>query len=385
MPKYLKYILLLFVVLRIITLLSAWYGITHITFKSSFPYADAILEPYGNPLFWVWGNFDGVHYLMLAKDGYNFGLTQAFFPGYMLFISGLGKLMHNYLLSALLISHLAFIGSLIMFYKLLRFDYNRKISYWALAFYALFPTSFYFLGVYTESLFLLLLFSAFYLIRKNKLWQASIIGIGLTATRLVGIFIIPAFLLEVWQNILIKSDSKLSIISKLKQHKSIIYTVIPVAGLLMYMAYLSVYHDDPLLFAHVQSKFGAGRDTTHFILIYQVIWRYIKMFITVDRSNPLYYTLIAEFIFSIGAFTLLIWGWIQKIKPSYLLFSFLALILPTLTGTFSSMPRYVIVAFPIFIVLAQIKSKWTKITILSIFIVLLIIFTIMFTRGYWIS
>jgi len=75
----------------------------------------------------------------------------------------------------------------------------------------------------------------------------------------------------------------------------------------------------------------------------------------------------------------------KKIKKEWSVFAWLALLLPTLTGTLASMPRYVLVAFPIFIVLAHIKSDVIKVAILSIFVALLVISLALFTRGYWIA
>jgi len=148
---------------------------------------------------------------------------------------------------------------------------------------------------------------------------------------------------------------------------------------------LWVKFEDPFLFAHVQSGFGAGRETGKLVLLYQVIWRYVKMIFTVDKNNPIYFTVWLEMLASLYAIGLLIWGYIKKVRPSYLLFSFLSFLLPTLTGTFSSMPRYILVLFPIYIVLATIKNKYVRYLILSIHFILLFICTMLFTRGYWIA
>ena len=191
-----KFILTHVLVLRGLTLAAAIVGLYVLPFKPSFPYADVALEPYGSPLFWSWANFDGVHYLRLAQDGYIYGLTQAFFPFYMLLIRWLSYIFINKLLVALLISHICFILALGMFYKLLRLDYSKKIAKWSLLFLIYFPTSFYFLSAYTESLFLLLLLSSFYFLRTKDYLKMRIGGIAVTLTRITGIFLLPAFFYE---------------------------------------------------------------------------------------------------------------------------------------------------------------------------------------------
>ena len=64
------------------------------------------------------------------------------------------------------------------------------------------------------------------------------------------------------------------------------------------------------------------------------------MVATVNSSDPLYFTIWMEFLTGIGfwfyQFILFI-----KQRLSYAVFNFLAYIIPTLTGTFTSLPRYV--------------------------------------------
>lgn len=371
-----KFILNQFLFLRIFTLICAWWAANNVVFKPSFPYSDVVLQQYKNPLLWSWANFDGVHYLILSKDGYAFGLTQAFFPLYFLMIRFGQIIFQDRLITALLISNIFFIASLIVFYKLLRLDYDKKISERIILFLVFFPTSFYFLSAYNESVFLFLLLSIFYFSRKKEWWKAGLVGILLTLTRIVGIFIIPALLYEVLKE---KTFSKKTLI------KNICWVLLPSLGLLSYMGYLNWKFNDPFLFVHVQAGFGAGRDTSKLTLLYQVFWRYIKMIMTVDQSTPLYFTIWLEFLSTISFIGLIIWGFVKKIRPSYLIFSSFSLILPTLTGTFSSMPRYVLVLFPGFILLGLIKQGWIRNVILAIFLSLAIVCIIFFTRGYWIA
>lgn len=367
-----KLILSVFLLLRVITLTASLMGYAQIPFKPSFPYADAILAKYGHQLLWSWANFDGVHYIRLAQDGYVFELTQAFFPAYILLIRLVNILFQNMVVSGLLISHISFIFMLAMLYKLIRIDYSEKIARRVLIFISLFPSSFYFLSVYTESLFLLLLVSMFYYVRTAQIPKAAVCGFGMTLSRIVGILAIPSIILE------LKKDPH-------KKRGAIGLIIFSSMGLLLYMLYLWLEFKDPFLFAHVQSGFGSGRDTTKLVLFYQVIWRYVKMIFTVEKTNPIYFTIWLELISSAYALGLLIWAYIQKVRPSYLLFSFLSYLLPTLTGTFSSMPRYILVLFPIYIVLAQIKHAPLRWSLLAIHIFLLFICTMLFTRGYWIA
>jgi len=82
---------------------------------------------------------------------------------------------------------------------------------------------------------------------------------------------------------------------------------------------------------------------------------------------------------------LLILAFRKKMRTSYLVFGSLAFVLPTLSGTFSSLPRYVLVLFPAFIYLGMIKSKLIQFGLWVIFGLLLIISAALFYQGYWIA
>ena len=106
------------------------------TFGNRFPYVDTLKES-GLP-YWLWsfGNFDGVHYLRIAQDGYAYQYTQVFFPLYPVLIKMVSFITFgNFVVAGLLISNVAFIAGLILFYKLISQNYNRKIAFWSCLFF----------------------------------------------------------------------------------------------------------------------------------------------------------------------------------------------------------------------------------------------------------
>src|SRR4030067_2096994 len=70
-------------------------------FGARFPYFQERLIASGLPhLIWSFGNFDGVHYLGIAKDGYAYQFTQVFFPMYPVLIRLVSYItLGNFLLS----------------------------------------------------------------------------------------------------------------------------------------------------------------------------------------------------------------------------------------------------------------------------------------------
>ena len=150
-------ILVLFLLWRIFQFVIAYFSPNFIppNFGSSFPYFEERLMGSHLPHFiWSFANFDGVHYLGIAKDLYAYQYTQAFFPLYPLLIKVFSHLTFgNLIISGLLISNTAFFIGLLIFYKLITNKFNQKIAIWSVIFILTFPTAFFFGALYTEGLF----------------------------------------------------------------------------------------------------------------------------------------------------------------------------------------------------------------------------------------
>jgi len=119
------------------------------------------------------------------------------------------------------------------------------------------------------------------------------------------------------------------------------------------------------------------------VLLPQVIWRYLKILATTEGLP--FFNAVFELVSTVFAITLLYTAWLKKYKLDWLTFSALAVLIPTLSGTLASMPRYIIVAFPIYIALAQIKNVAAKIAIVLIFALMLAASAVLFTQGYWVA
>ncbi len=194
MPQFIAQVFLLW---RLWLFFLAWLGGEFFRFLPRFPYSDVLLVASGLPN-WIWSfaNFDGVHYLTIAKSGYSSQYTQVFFPLYPILIAFFSKILPflNPIIISLFVSNLFFLFMLLILQKLLNFDYNKTAVKQMIIFLIVFPTSFFFGSIYTESLFLFLVISAFYACRKKQWFLAGIIGALASATRLVGIFLLPALI-----------------------------------------------------------------------------------------------------------------------------------------------------------------------------------------------
>ncbi|OGG24470.1 hypothetical protein A3A79_04780 [Candidatus Gottesmanbacteria bacterium RIFCSPLOWO2_01_FULL_43_11b] len=302
-----------------------------------------------------WANFDGVHYLNIAKAGYRQYL-EAFFPLYPMLIGNSGPIF------ALIISHISFFIGL-LFLKMIG---EQK----SLPLILLFPTSFFFAAVYPESLYLGLAAGTLYALSKQKWGLVGVLGMLASATKIFGVYLLIPAILEY-------------IPTKKKRARDMIAIGLIPLGLVGFMVYLWRKMGDPLAFFHVQPIFGANRSGGELIFLPQVLWRYIKIFITANPATFQYSVAVLEFVAFVFSVYLLFVAW-KKIRKPYFWYSLAVIITPTLTGTLSSFPRYLLAAFPLFFVINTFPKK-IKYVFTVIFILLFVYFASAFLRGYFVA
>src|SRR5690606_35295086 len=152
-----------------------------------------------------------------------------------------------------------------------KIDFSKKIAWKTGLLLLSFLTSSDFGAVYTESSFLLLIVAFFYAIRKGYQSEAVALaaaasGAGIIGSVLTGCLVFEKFLETKY--IIFKPRILLSYLS----------LGLGSLGLLCYMWYLHVHFSDALYFLNAQEAFGAERSSDKLILLYQVIYRYIKIF-----------------------------------------------------------------------------------------------------------
>lgn len=346
-----------------------------------FPYKELLVE-YNLPT-WIssFANFDGIHYLLIAKQNYS-QWEQAFFPLFPLLIHFIFFIVPNYLVAALLLSNGTFIVGLLFFKKLLHMwgIKNSLPLFYLLAF----PTAFFFGAVYTESLFFMLIVLSLYFLYKKNYYLAGLFAGLSSATRLIGVFLMIPFLFHFLE---------------IKKRKISFNWVIlsPLIGLFTYMTYLFFTTGDPLFFFNSQPIFGANR-STHLITLPQVYFRYFKILFLAAHDFQWYLSLFEMAIFTL-VFAVLILELYKSIKRlqmasghprggqrlGMVLFSLVNIVLPTLTGTFSSVPRYVLFSLSFFIVLGEVKNPILRASIFIFFIVSQIVLLSFFVQGYFIG
>jgi len=392
-----KKILIIFLIWRLLDFLIIYFSPKIIPYLGFFPYKE-VLDNFNLPS-WITSlaNFDGLHYILIAKQGYS-QYEQAFFPLYPLLIKFIIPLFfNNQLLAGLMISNISFLFGLFFLTKITG---GEKKGIPTLFFILIFPTSFFFGAVYTEGLFFLIVVSTLYFLKKNNYLLVIILSFLASLTRLVGIFLIIPIIFH-WFSVSFRAKSRNLMTGAI---------ISPIIGLGIYCFYLFKTTGDPLFFLTSQPVFGANR-SSHLIFLPQVYWRYLKIFITAALDSRYFVSVIELLIFNLVFFVLILdlirlllsfraksrnlikrslhsfhsVGMTTWEKFGLNIFSFSNLILPTLTGTFSSIPRYSLLSISFFIYLSQIKNNLIKMFILIVFFILHIVLLGLFRQGYFIS
>ncbi len=278
-------------------------------------------------------NFDGLRYISIAQEGYgtpNTFYSYSLFPLYPLLIKFLSPLF-GYLYSGLFLSHLFLLLSLIAFYRLARLDYSKSVAQKAIMLLLCFPASFFFVSVYSESLFLFLSLTSVYFCRQKKYLFSVLVAALASYTRAAGIFLWLIILVEYLE----ENKGQIKEIFKPK----LLLLLIPPLGFVYYLNYLQIYTSSILKFLpSIPNKF---------VFLHQVILRYLKMIIFIDHTSSLFWVILTELIIGFFMLYLLVVSY-NKIRFSYWLYFFISYLIPTLWGSYSGISRFIVVVFPMF-------------------------------------
>lgn len=310
-----------------------------------------------------WVQWDGPHYLDLAKNWYQEAgqesLWIVFYPLYPILIRIFNFLINDFATASIVVSILFSFSASILLFELTLLDFSKRNAILAVWFLNIFPTAYFLQASYTESVFLTLTMLSIYLFRQNRYLGAGCAGALATMTRINGLTLLPLLFLE------IKTVGK-NIVTLL---------LIPV-GFLIYLLINYLTFKDPLYFFQPLSLYWNKKFAWPWEGIsssFANLWYY---------QDELFYAYIFEFMAIAVIFLAIIFAFF-KMRKSYAVYMLINLLLFTSTGFILSTPRYTLILFPIFMALGMIKDK-RLITLLSlIFLSLLVYFTTLYTQGKW--
>lgn len=322
------------------------------------------INPQSSDFFSRLGNWDGGHYLAIAELGYRAEFQYAFFPLYPMLVRFLNLPLQNYLISAILISVGSSFLTFHLLYKLIAMDFDKKIAEKVILFLLLFPTSFYFLTAYSEGLFFFLTVATFYFLKKKHLFLATLFATLASGTKISGLAVVLALLIDI----------------KLTYgfNKRSWYVLLSPLGFVLYCWFLFNQTGDPFYFLTAENHWQ------RYITVPGIsFWEAIKS-VTSGAFNLNHFNILMDLIFAIFGLGLILRSF--RFLPSvYSFYGLLSLAFPLLTPTLTSIPRFLVVLFPIFLLIALIKNKYVLLFYQIFSLMLLSLFAALFINGYWVS
>jgi hypothetical protein len=92
-----------------------------------------------------------------------------------------------------------------------------------------------------------------------------------------------------------------------------------------------------------------------------------------------------EIGFTLLMVAVLVAGW-HSLRPSYIAYMALSILVPMSTSNLMSMPRFALVLFPMFAILARWGERpWVNTVIVAFSLPLLGLFTVLFADWYWVA
>ncbi|MBI4320344.1 MAG: hypothetical protein HY675_17785 [Chloroflexi bacterium] len=353
------------------------------------------LTPLEESLLGTWQHWDGLWYLKISTHGYAVDdYSIAFFPLYPILVKLLGDLLQtHYLLAGVVLSSLAYLAGLLYLYRLARLEFSsRGLALTTLIYLAVFPTSFFFFAVYSESLYLALTVAAFYYLRRRSWVAACLLGMLASLTRSTGLLLIVPLAIEYFHQ---------RGFSLRRPGWDLGYLLLIPLGSLCYAVYNFFAFGDPFAFLAAQEhwyrNFALPWDTlrdawdkalleANIPLVTEpgdsLIWQllYTGNLVSGQVFNLLFFAL-GVLLAAFGA---------TRLRPAYTAYLFLNLLPPLVSPSdlmpLLSVPRFLLVLFPVFFVLASLgRNRFVNgLTIGGLFL-LLIVFVIRFAGWYWVA
>jgi hypothetical protein len=364
--------------------------------------------PYaGSSIFGSWFRFDGRWYDIIATRGYSWAGPDvqspvAYFPAYPMLL----RVLHGITgVSVRLLGSLVTIAcGGAMSVLLLRWCRDRVDSVTAraaLITLLVYPYAFYFMGaVYADALFAVLVIGAFLLLDHDHPLWAGVLGALATATRPTGIAVVVGLVAVVmWKREVITRVGGRTVLAFRNLRRGDFGVLLSLGGLLGYMAYLFARFDAPLAFEEVQRApgwdQGGGPRTWLKITWFQQIkhfpgWTlaWIQHGDDATFQKVQYASTVILQGLLIGGFLLLAYLVWKRLGWGYGVYSFALLGIPLIgTKDFQGAGRYLMAAFPCFLVLAMVLSprpalKWAW---WGLSASILLLWAFAFGRGYYLA
>lgn len=347
--------------------------------------------------------WDSVFYLVIAHVGYYSYQSSGMFPFYPVLIHVGTMLFRSELIVGLAISVASITAALTLLYRLLVLDLDERVARTTVWLVALFPVSFFFSAVYTESLFLLLTVGSIYAARLDRWGWAGVLAALASATKSAGVaLVIPLVVMYLFGP---RTDGQPTPASawwrpRYRVTASIAWLILVPAGMVAFLAYLGITHGQPFATFTAQTRFwghhfaGPFGGLAHAAValphdLGSVLGGTGR---PVGLGDPLTWN--AHELIDLGFLALAAVGLIAAVRRIPISYSVYGLALlaqplsvPTTLEPLQSIPRYVMVIFPLYIGWAILidRHRLTRASVLGMSTALLAVFSGLWAMWAWVA
>ncbi|MBW3607251.1 MAG: hypothetical protein KY463_02665 [Actinobacteria bacterium] len=354
--------------------------------------------PTGDLLAAPLARWDSVWFLQIAADGYGDGARTAFFPLYPLLVRIAGAPFGSGLIGGALLSTVLLAVALVLLHRLVALDHDRAVARNAVLVTALFPMSFFFSAVYSESLFLALSIGAVYAARRERWLWAGLLGMLAAMTRSAGVvLLVPLSMIYLWD------VARPSLAARRPLRPDALWLALVPLGLASFCALLALGGHDPLApfraqevwFRSFAGPFAGAWDGL------VAAWQGARQLLSGARE-PIYFTAAGGDPFVAARHNIELFAWLvlalaatagvlRRLPAAYGAYVVAALALPlsypVAPQPLMSLPRFVAVLFPLAIWLAlwMTGRPVRERLVLAAFAVALTVYTAIFATWHWVA
>lgn len=327
---------------------------------------------------------DSVWYVKIAKEGYASSGEHAnlivFYPLYPFLMKIVTFITRNYFVSGVLISNVCFGVAVYFMYRLALLEMNQGEAKDSVLALLLYPFGVFLGGVFTESLFIMLMILGLYFIRKRNWLAAGIVGLLAALSRSQGIVLLVPAVYELcmetvrqYQTITDTQEKKKLLKRTLPQGLALL--LIPFGTILYLLLNYFVQGDCFAFVAHQAAE--PWYNVSHWISD-NLAQHYNMALEYGSLGYIIYWVQIALYFIGVVA---IFYGLYRKMRPSYMACAGAYIFLSYLHGWLISGPRYMLSCIPLYLVYGKVRNPYVKTAILCILSMLFFFYTLLFMQG----
>ena len=314
---------------------------------------------------------DAIRYLDISANGYTAAgenaINLVFYPLYPYLVRLLSLGTGQYALAGVILSQLCYAGACGFLYELLRLDCDGKAAYGGVLLMSAWPFSMFVMGVYSESLFLLLSIACLYFMRRDQMPLAGVLGFLAALTRVQGMLLIFPMVYA--------AARRLCRGGRFRGRD--LCALLPVGGFGVYLLINYALHGNPFQFL----AFEAGDpwfQTTQWVG--KTLYDQAHMITEHPGLAPYIYW--PQLILFFAAALTLLWGIAKKAPVEYMLYGAAYLGFTYLSGWMISGGRYMLGCVPLFLILSQVRRPAFRYILFAAEGMLFFFYSLLFLLGY---